>query len=108
MPQAMWTNTSLTLRAVASGRRYVSPALSAQLADSLSGDGINAPHTELARREFQIFCKLASGQEASAIAKDICLSVKTVSTYRARVLVKMGMKNNAQITYYAIKHGLIQ
>ena len=96
------------IRAVAEGRRYVSPALSAQLAGSLSGDGNNALHTELSRREFQIFCKLASGQAVSEIAEDLFLSVKTVSTYRARILEKMGIKTNAHLTYYAIKHGLIQ
>ena len=96
------------IRAVAAGRHYVSPALSAQLADSLTGDGVNAPHTELSKREFQIFCKLASGQGVSEIAVDLSLSVKTVSTYRGRILEKMSMKTNSQITYYAIKHGLIQ
>ncbi len=93
---------------VVSGRRYVSPALSHQLAAELNGKGQNAPHTELAQREFQIFCKLANGQPVSEIAEDLFLSVKTVSPYRARILEKMGMKTNAQVTYYAIKHGLKQ
>jgi DNA-binding NarL/FixJ family response regulator len=96
------------IRTVVSGRRYVSPALRDQLAAELSGEGQNALHTELSQREFQIFCKLADGQSVSEIAKDLFLSVKTVSTYRARILEKMGMKTNAQVTYYAIKHGLIQ
>jgi DNA-binding NarL/FixJ family response regulator len=96
------------IRTVVSGRRYVSPALRDQLAAELSGEGQNALHTELSQREFQIFCKLADGQAVSEIAKDLFLSVKMVSTYRARILEKMGMKTNAQVTYYAIKHGLIQ
>src|SRR5258705_5294293 len=96
------------IRTVVSGRRYVSPALRDQLAAELSGEGQNALHTELSQREFQIFCKLADGQAVSEIAKDLFLSVKMVSTYRARILGKMGMKTNAHITYYAIKHGLIQ
>lgn len=96
------------IRTVASGRRYVSPALGDQLAGDLSGDGKNALHTELSEREFQVFCKLAAGQAVSEIADELFLSVKTVSTYRSRILEKMGMKTNANITYYAIKHGLIQ
>jgi DNA-binding NarL/FixJ family response regulator len=86
----------------------VSPALGDQLAGDLSGDGQNALHTELSEREFQVFCKLAAGQAVSEIADELFLSVKTVSTYRSRILEKMGMKTNANITYYAIKHGLIQ
>jgi two-component system, NarL family, invasion response regulator UvrY len=96
------------IRTVASGRRYVSPALGDQLAGDLSGAGQNALHTELSEREFQVFCKLAAGQAVSEIADELFLSVKTVSTYRSRILEKMGMKTNANITYYAIKHGLIQ
>ena len=96
------------IRTVASGRRYVSPALGDQLAGDLSGDGQNALHTELSEREFQVFCKLAAGQAVSEIADELFLSVKTVSTYRSRILEKMGMKTNANITNYAIKHGLIQ
>ncbi|HEV7822906.1 MAG TPA: response regulator transcription factor [Burkholderiales bacterium] len=96
------------IRTVASGRRYVSPALGDPLAGDLSGDGQNALHTELSEREFQVFCKLAAGQAVSEIADELFLSVKTVSTYRSRILEKMGMKTNANITYYAIKHGLIQ
>ena len=96
------------IRTVASGRRYVSPALGDQLAGDLSGDSQKALHTDLSEREFQVFCKLAAGQAVSEIADELFLSVKTVSTYRSRILEKMGMKTNANITYYAIKHGLIQ
>lgn len=96
------------IRTVAAGRRYVSPALGDQLAGELSGEGQNALHTELSEREFQVFCKLAAGQAVSEIANELCLSVKTVSTYRSRILEKMEMKTNANMTYYAIKHGLIQ
>jgi two-component system invasion response regulator UvrY len=96
------------IRTVVSGRRYVSPALGDQLAGDLSGDSQKALHTELSEREFQVFCKLAAGQAVSEIATELFLSVKTVSTYRSRILEKMGMKTNANLTYYAIKHGLIQ
>ena len=96
------------IRTVIAGRRYVSPALGDQLAHDLSGDTQKALHTGLSEREFQVFCKLAAGQAVSEIANELFLSVKTVSTYRSRILEKMGMKTNANLTYYAIKHGLIQ
>ena len=96
------------IRTVVAGRRYVSPALGDQLAGDLSGDTQKALHTELSEREFQVFCKLAAGQAVSEIANELFLSVKTVSTYRSRILEKMGMKTNADLTYYAIKNGLIQ
>ncbi|MEO7726466.1 MAG: response regulator transcription factor [Burkholderiales bacterium] len=95
------------IRTVTSGRRYVSPALGDQLAGDLSGDGQNALHTELSEREFQVFCKLAAGQAVSKIADELFLSVKTVSTYRTRCLEKMGLKTNAHISHYAIRHDLI-
>ena len=96
------------IRTVAAGRRYISPALGDQLAGELDGERHKAPHTELSEREFQVFCKLAAGQAVSEVADELFLSVKTVSTYRARILDKMRIKSNAHITYYAIKHGLIQ
>jgi DNA-binding NarL/FixJ family response regulator len=65
-------------------------------------------HSALSEREFQIFCKLAEGRSVSEIAASLFLSVKTVSTYRTRILEKMGMKTNADITYYAIKNNLVQ
>jgi len=83
------------IRTVVCGRKFVSPALAQILADGVS------------QREFQIFCKLAGGAAVSKIADELHLSVKTVSTYRTRVLEKMGMKSNADLTYYAIKNGLI-
>jgi len=96
------------IRTVLSGRRYISPELGDQLAGELEGEEHNAPHTELSDREFQVFCKLANGQAVSDVADELFLSVKTISTYRARILEKMHIKSNAHITYYAIKHGLIQ
>lgn len=96
------------IRTVVQGRKYVSPALAQILADGVSGDAEKAPHAQLSRREFQIFCRLAAGQGATQIAEELFLSVKTVSTYRARILEKMGMQSNADLTYYAVKNGLIQ
>ena len=92
----------------AQGRRYVSPRLADKLAQGVAaGIGDQPSHSILSEREFQIFCKLAGGQSVSVIAKELFLSVKTVSTYRARILEKMNFKSNADITYYAVKNQLI-
>jgi DNA-binding NarL/FixJ family response regulator len=66
------------------------------------------PHSDLSQREFQVFCRLADGQALTEIAEDLTLSVKTIASYRARLLEKMRMRTVADITAYAIKHGLIQ
>jgi DNA-binding NarL/FixJ family response regulator len=96
------------IRTVVQGRKYVSPQLAEILADGVTGDAERPLHTRLSQREFQIFCKLAAGVAVSQIAEELFLSVKTVSTYRARILEKMGVASNADLTYYAIKNGLIQ
>jgi DNA-binding NarL/FixJ family response regulator len=96
------------IRAVTQGRKYVSPAVAEVLVDDLGGDPNQPAHAALSEREFQIFCKLAAGKPVSKIADELFLSVKTVSTYRARILQKMDMKTNADLTYYAIKNQLIQ
>lgn len=96
------------VRTVLAGRRYVSPALAELLVTTLDEDPDVPLHSRLSEREFQIFCKLAAGQAVSAIATELCLSVKTVSTYRSRVLEKMNFKANADITAYALRNGLIQ
>jgi len=95
------------IRAVARGHRYLSEAVADTLADNLDKPA-GRPHEALSEREFQIFCKLAAGQIPTDIAEELHLSVKTVSTYRARVLEKMRLANNADLTYYAIKNGLIE
>jgi DNA-binding NarL/FixJ family response regulator len=96
------------IRTVTRGRKYVSPDLAQVLADGVTGQGDAPLHTSLSQREFQIFCKLAGGMPVSKIAQELFLSVKTVSTYRSRVLEKMAMKTNADLTYYAIKNRLIE
>ena len=96
------------IRTVAQGRKYVSPSLAQILAEGVAGDSDRPLHAELSQREFQIFCKIAAGAAVSKIAEELHLSVKTVSTYRTRILEKMAMKSNADLTYYAIKNGLIE
>jgi DNA-binding NarL/FixJ family response regulator len=92
---------------VLSGKRYVSASLAELLVQELDTDHERPLHADLSEREFQIFCKLASGQSVSEIANELSLSVKTVSTYRTRVLEKMCFKSNADITSYALRNGLM-
>ncbi len=96
------------IRAAVRGGRYVSPELAEMLVSGMQGAPGEPRHSVLSEREFQIFCKLAEGRSVSEIAASLFLSVKTISTYRTRVLEKMGMKTNADITYYAIKNSLLQ
>jgi two-component system invasion response regulator UvrY len=96
------------IHAVMKGRRYVSAELAQILASSLESDSEQPAHGCLSEREFQVFYKLASGHSVSAIGHELCLSVKTVSTYRTRILEKMNFLSNADITTYALKNALIQ
>jgi DNA-binding NarL/FixJ family response regulator len=107
--EAIATQLVAAIRTVAQGRKYISPGVAQMLADGLSSDkDQDQPvHSQLSQREFQIFCRLAKGESVSKIAEELFLSVKTVSTYRSRVLDKMGLKTNADLTYYAIKNELI-
>jgi DNA-binding CsgD family transcriptional regulator len=95
------------IRAVASGGTYVSPAASGVLVSGIKrGDG-QAPHLLLSEREHQVMLLLANGRTVGEVASGLNLSVKTVSTYRARILEKMNLANNAQLTQYAYRHKLI-
>lgn len=96
------------IRKAVSGGRYVSSNLAEKLAFELAQDREKPPHEYLSDREFQVLCGLASGKRPGEIADELSVSVKTVSTYRARLLQKMNMKNNAELTYYAVKHGLLE
>lgn len=96
------------IRTVARGGRYVGPDLATLLVSGVRGDPNTPQHTILSAREYQIFCKIARGDTVSAIAAELSLSVKTVSTYRSRILEKMLMKTNAEITSYALRHDLLQ
>jgi two-component system invasion response regulator UvrY len=88
------------------GGRYVSPALAEKMADFIGTDVQAQPHERLSDREFLILRLIASGKPVGVIARELGLSVKTVSTYRARMLQKMGLKNNAELVHYAFQHHL--
>jgi DNA-binding NarL/FixJ family response regulator len=96
------------IRTVARGRRYVSAAVGELLAEGLSGSGNRPAHEALSERELQVFLRLAKGETIGHMAESMFLSVKTVSTYRTRVLEKLGLASNSELTYYALKNGLIQ
>ncbi len=96
------------VRKLLAGGRYVSPALAEKLATSLSGDAPKPPQELLSDREFQVLRLIASGKRVSEIAAELSLSVKTISTYRTRVLEKMGLRNNAELMRYAMEHRLVE
>jgi two-component system invasion response regulator UvrY len=93
---------------VLAGRRYVSASLAEILVSDLDADHDKPLHDGLSTREFQIFCKIAAGRGVSEIANELSLSVKTVSTYRSRILEKMKFTTNADLTSYALRSGIIQ
>lgn len=90
------------IRKVARGGRYVSPHLAEKLAFDLENGSDKPPHETLSDREYQIMCMIASGKTVGNMAEELSLSVKTISTYRARLLKKMRLKNNAEVTRYVI------
>ena len=96
------------VRDVLRGRRYVSATVGELLLDDMHHDHDQPAHSRLSEREFQIFCKLAAGRSVSDIAEELFLSVKTVSTYRTRVLEKMNLTSNAELTMYAIRNEIIR
>jgi len=96
------------IRIVVGGRRYVSPAVAEQLAEGLATGQAVAPHENLSERELQVFLRLAQGSTVGELAVGLSLSVKTVSTYRTRVMEKMHLASNSDLTYYAMKNGLMR
>ena len=96
------------IRTVFRGRRYISPAVAELLADNAAGGIERAGHELLSERELQVFLRLAKGETIGNMALAMFLSVKTVSTYRTRVLEKLKLASNSDLTYYALKNGLIQ
>lgn len=96
------------IRTVHRGRKYITAGVAERLAEGLSGGGDKPAHEGLSERELQVFLRLARGESIGHLAESLSLSVKTVSTYRTRVMEKMGLQSNSDLTYYALKNGLIQ
>jgi len=96
------------IRTVSRGRKYITPGVAELLADVLDGKTDKLPHELLSERELQVFLRLAKGETIGHMAESLNLSVKTVSTYRTRVMEKMKLGSNSDLTYYALKNGLIQ
>jgi two-component system invasion response regulator UvrY len=95
------------IRKVNRGGKYISAAVAEKLAFQLEAEFEEMPHEALSDREYQVLCMLASGKTVTEIADELALSVKTVSTYRSRILEKMNMKNNAELIHYAVQNKLV-
>ena len=96
------------IRTVFRGRKYITAGVAERLAEGLAGGGDKALHDGLSERELQVFLRLAKGETIGQMALSMSLSVKTVSTYRTRVMEKLQLASNSDLTYYAMKNGLIQ
>ncbi len=96
------------IRTVHRGRKFITPGVAEQLADGLVKGGDKLAHEQLSERELQVFLRLAKGETIGNLAVGMSLSVKTVSTYRTRIMEKMKLASNSDLTYYALKNGLIQ
>jgi DNA-binding NarL/FixJ family response regulator len=96
------------IRKVLSGGRYVSASLAEKIAFELQEGGGKPPHESLSDREYQVMCLIAQGKSMSDIAQELSLSINTVSTYRARILEKMRLKNTAELIHYAISNNLVE
>jgi len=96
------------IRQAAAGRKYISPSLAQDLANQIGFDHDTPLHETLSDREYQTLVMIASGKTVSDIAAELSLSVKTISMYRARVLAKMKMRHNAELTHYALKNKLVE
>jgi len=96
------------IRKVLSGGKYISGSLAERLASDMTANAETPLHETLSDREFQVMCMFASGKTNGQVAEDLSLSVKTITTYRSRILEKMNLKNNAELTHYAIKNRLVE
>jgi two-component system, NarL family, invasion response regulator UvrY len=96
------------IRTVHRGRKFITPAVAERLAEGLGAGGERPLHESLSERELQVFLRLAQGETIGHLATQLCLSVKTVSTYRSRVMEKMHLASNSDLTHYALTHGLIR
>ena len=97
----------VAIRKVLTGGKYASPAVAEQLLFQVETDRDKLPHETLSDREFQVLCLIASGHTPTEIAASLALSIKTISTYRARILAKMNMRNNAELTHYVLENHLL-
>lgn len=96
------------IRQIAAGRKYISPSLAQELANQIGFDHETPAHEALSDREYQTMVMIASGKTVSDIASELLLSVKTISMYRSRVLAKMKLRHNAELTHYALKNNLVE
>jgi DNA-binding NarL/FixJ family response regulator len=95
------------IRKISQGRKYITPSLAERLASEFEADSEKPLHDILSDREYQVLRMIAEGNTAKHIAKELSLSIKTVSTYRTRIMEKMKMKTNAEVMHYVIKHHLL-
>src|SRR5689334_22903812 len=95
------------IRKIMAGGRHISTSVAEIMASYITLDSQRPPHEQLSNREFQVMRLIASGKTVSEIARMLSLSVRTISTYRARILEKTGMKTNAELTHYAFQHQLV-
>jgi DNA-binding NarL/FixJ family response regulator len=95
------------IRQISQGKKYISPSLAEKLAVDLEVSPDKLPHETLSDREYQVMCMIASGKTLKEIADGLSLSIKTISTYRSRILEKMNMRTNAELTHYAVKNRLV-
>lgn len=96
------------VKKILEGGRYVSPALAEKLAADVASNGSQLPHESLSDREMEVLCLIASGKTPTEIAEQLSLSVKTVSTYRSRILEKMNMETTAELMHYALANRLVE
>lgn len=105
---SVYRELSTAIDTILAGGRYISPSLAAYLLSETSDGTSRLPHEKLSAREFQVMCMLARGKSVNEIAEDLFISNKTVSTHRTRILTKMGMTKNAELTNYSLKNNLIE
>lgn len=102
------TELVVAIRKIVSGRKYINQSLAEKLAENFGSDKQNFLHEKLSDREYQIMCNIALGKSAEEIADELSLSINTIYTYRNRILEKMSMKSNVELTQYAIQNKLIE